>query len=126
MPPEHQADADVAFDDNAVIIADSDADVGGDGDDASGSDNAIGGDHVAAHKESAAEIDVPPDPVAVAPGLSVENRQSAFALLEQIGAYYRVVEPSSPIPFITDRARGFAGRDFVTLLNDLLPAPLFE
>jgi type VI secretion system protein ImpA len=51
----------------------------------------------------------------------LESRQEAFALLEQIAAYYRVAEPSSPISLILDRARGFANRDFLSILKDLLP-----
>ncbi len=51
----------------------------------------------------------------------VGSRQEAFALLEQIGAYYRLAEPSSPISLILDRARGFANRDFLSILKDLLP-----
>jgi type VI secretion system protein ImpA len=49
------------------------------------------------------------------------SRQEAFALLEQIGVYYRVTEPSSPISLIVDRARGFANRDFLAVLEDLMP-----
>jgi type VI secretion system protein ImpA len=56
------------------------------------------------------------------PQLSADSRQQAFALLEQIGAYYRIAEPSSPISFITERARSYVNRDFLALLKDLLPA----
>jgi type VI secretion system protein ImpA len=49
------------------------------------------------------------------------NRQEALALLEQIGIYYRAAEPSSPISLIVDRARGFANRDFLAVLDDLMP-----
>ncbi|HET9903868.1 MAG TPA: type VI secretion system ImpA family N-terminal domain-containing protein [Xanthobacteraceae bacterium] len=51
----------------------------------------------------------------------VESRQQALALLDQIAAYYRAAEPTSPIPIITDRARRLAERDFMTLLKDFLP-----
>jgi type VI secretion system protein ImpA len=30
-------------------------------------------------------------------------------------------EPSSPVPFLLDRARNLASRDFVSLLYDVLP-----
>jgi type VI secretion system protein ImpA len=51
----------------------------------------------------------------------VENRSQALALLDQVGAYFRNAEPSSPVPFLTDRARELAQRDFLSLLRDVLP-----
>jgi type VI secretion system protein ImpA len=51
----------------------------------------------------------------------VENRGQALGLLEQVGAYFRNVEPSSPVPFLIDRARELAQRDFLSLLSDVLP-----
>jgi type VI secretion system protein ImpA len=51
----------------------------------------------------------------------VNTRQDAIGLLGQIGAYYRVAEPTSPVAFIVDRARELAGRDFLSLLKELLP-----
>jgi type VI secretion system protein ImpA len=50
-----------------------------------------------------------------------KTRADAVRLLEQIGAYYRAVEPSSPLPHLTDRARDLAGRDFLSLLKHVLP-----
>jgi type VI secretion system protein ImpA len=54
------------------------------------------------------------------------SRQEAFALLEQVAAYYRMTEPSSPISLILDRARGFANQDFLAVLKDLLAKPAAE
>jgi type VI secretion system protein ImpA len=54
------------------------------------------------------------------------SRQEAFALLEQLAAYYRMTEPSSPISLILDRARGFANQDFLAVLKDLLAKPAIE
>jgi type VI secretion system protein ImpA len=51
----------------------------------------------------------------------VENRGQALGLLDQVGAYFRNVEPSSPVPFLIDRARELAQRDFLSLLRDVLP-----
>lgn len=53
----------------------------------------------------------------------VATRQEAVALLDDVGVYYRSREPSSPIPLLTDRARGLVERDFLYLLKDLLPEP---
>jgi type VI secretion system protein ImpA len=49
------------------------------------------------------------------------TRQQAFALLDQVAAYYRVTEPTSPIPVLVERARALAARDFMSLLKDFLP-----
>ena len=49
------------------------------------------------------------------------TRQQVFILLDQVAAYYRAAEPTSPIPFIVDRARHLADRDFMSLLKDFLP-----
>jgi type VI secretion system protein ImpA len=54
--------------------------------------------------------------------LEAATRADAVRLLEQVGAYYRAVEPSSPLPHLTDRARDLAGRDFLSLLKHVLPA----
>jgi type VI secretion system protein ImpA len=51
----------------------------------------------------------------------VQSRQAAMAVLQQVGTYFRAAEPSSPIPFLTERARSFAERDFLSLLKDVLP-----
>jgi len=52
---------------------------------------------------------------------SIENRIQALGLLATVAAFFRTAEPSSPIPFLIDRARDLAQRDFLTLLNDVLP-----
>jgi len=54
--------------------------------------------------------------------IEVATRADALRLLEQVGAYYRMAEPSSPLPYLTDRAQDLAGRDFLTLLAHVLPA----
>jgi type VI secretion system protein ImpA len=54
--------------------------------------------------------------------LEAHTRADAIRLLEQIGLFYRAAEPSSPLPYLTDRARDLAGRDFLSLLKHVLPA----
>jgi len=54
-----------------------------------------------------------------------KTRAEAIRLLEQIGAYYRTAEPSSPLPYLTDRARDLAGRDFLSVLKHVLPEGAF-
>ena len=58
--------------------------------------------------------------------LEARTRGDAMRLLDQIGTYYRVAEPSSPVPFLTERARSFAERDFLSLLRELLPEAAFK
>ena len=50
------------------------------------------------------------------------TRAEALTLLDQVGQYFRRAEPSSPIPFLVERARDFAPRDFLSLLKAILPA----
>jgi len=52
---------------------------------------------------------------------SVESRAQALDLLGKVAAFFRAAEPSSPIPFLIDRARDLAQRDFLSLLDDVLP-----
>jgi type VI secretion system protein ImpA len=49
------------------------------------------------------------------------NRATALALLQHVAGFFRNSEPSSPIPFLIDRARELAQRDFLNLLQDVLP-----
>jgi type VI secretion system protein ImpA len=55
------------------------------------------------------------------PSFNVSSRSQALALLDQVAAYFRAAEPSSPIPFLIERARDLAQRDFLSVLKALLP-----
>lgn len=57
---------------------------------------------------------------------AAHNRHEAMALLENVALFIRSTEPSSPVPFLLDHARSLAGRDFVALLRDLLPAQVLS
>ena len=48
-----------------------------------------------------------------------ESRALAFALVEQVATHLRNVEPSSPAPYLLDRARALAARDFLNLLGEV-------
>ena len=58
---------------------------------------------------------------AMAPAVEASTRQEAVTLLDEVGEFYRAIEPSSPIPLFTDRARSLVERDFMGLLKDLVP-----
>ncbi len=49
------------------------------------------------------------------------TRAAALALIDSVAAHMRRVEPSSPAPYLLDRAKALASRDFASLLQDLLP-----
>ena len=55
------------------------------------------------------------------PAPRIGSRSEAFAVLDRVGAYYRAVEPSSPIPLLIQAARDFAGKDFLSLIKTMLP-----
>jgi len=48
-----------------------------------------------------------------------ESRAAAFALMEKAAAHLRSAEPSSPAPYLLDRARALASRDFLSLLGEV-------
>ena len=57
------------------------------------------------------------EPQETAPAAS---RAAAIALIDNVAAHMRRVEPSSPAPYLLDRAKALASRDFLSLLKDVL------
>ena len=51
----------------------------------------------------------------------VGSRAQALAMLELVQRYFRHTEPSSPVPMLCERARVLAERDFMGVLEDVLP-----
>ncbi len=49
------------------------------------------------------------------------SRAAALALIDGVASHMRRVEPSSPAPYLLDRAKALASRDFLSLLQDVLP-----
>jgi type VI secretion system protein ImpA len=49
------------------------------------------------------------------------SRAAALALIEAVAQHMQRAEPSSPVPYLLDRARNLASRDFLSLLYDVLP-----
>ncbi|WMS44152.1 type VI secretion system ImpA family N-terminal domain-containing protein [Acuticoccus sp. MNP-M23] len=47
------------------------------------------------------------------------DRASATALLSEVARWYRVSEPSNPIPLLLDKARELMSKDFASLLTEL-------
>jgi len=51
----------------------------------------------------------------------VKDAAAAGAQIMAVETYFRAVERSSPIPLLLHRARGYIGKDFETLLKELVP-----
>lgn len=55
-----------------------------------------------------------------APG-QITSREDVFRLLDQIIVYYAKHEPSSPVPLLLKRAKQLIYKDFMEIINDLVP-----
>lgn len=49
------------------------------------------------------------------------SRSDATALLVGVETFYRTAEPSSPVPYLLAKARSYLGKDFSSILNEILP-----
>jgi type VI secretion system protein ImpA len=78
-----------------------------------------------AAEESPAESAPDHRPV-VAAVYNVRSRIQANELIGQVATFFRTAEPSSPIPLVLDRARGLSGRDFIGLLQEMMPADVLR
>ena len=48
------------------------------------------------------------------------SRAAALALIDSVAQHMQRAEPSSPVPYLLERAKNLASRDFVSLLYDVL------
>ena len=72
----------------------------------------------------AAEAAALPPEVQDLPGQSkfvANSRPEAVALMEKVLEYYRVAEPSSPVPLLVERAIDLSSKSFIELLGRVLP-----
>jgi type VI secretion system protein ImpA len=58
--------------------------------------------------------------IQTAPVEPAATRAAALALIGAVAAHMQRAEPSSPVPYLLDRARNLATRDFLSLLQDVL------
>jgi len=56
------------------------------------------------------------------PQFWANTRPEAVALMEKVIAYYKVAEPTSPVPLLLERAIQLSSKNFMELLADVLPA----
>ncbi|WP_338402006.1 type VI secretion system protein TssA [Paragemmobacter straminiformis] len=66
----------------------------------------------------------PAAPAAMRGTGQVSSRQDVVAALDQIIAYYKRTEPSSPLAILIERAKGLVGADFLTIVKELAPEGL--
>lgn len=52
---------------------------------------------------------------------SIKSRDDVVRILELICAYYRENEPSSPLPLLLNRAKSIVHKDFLEVLEELVP-----
>ena len=77
---------------------------------------------------------VPVNSLANAPTAGLEPAQSepaasrgaALALIDAVAQHMLRAEPSSPVPYLLERAKSLASRDFLSLLADVLPEDAIE
>lgn len=55
---------------------------------------------------------------------AIESREDVLAALRAICDYYQSREPSSPVPFLLQRAQRLVNMDFLQIMNDLAPEAL--
>jgi type VI secretion system protein ImpA len=57
---------------------------------------------------------------------TVRNREDVARVLDLVLDYYRRHEPSSPVPMLVERARGWIGLDFMAVLEDIAPSAIVD
>ena len=62
----------------------------------------------------------------VKPMEEITNRQDIITLLGKICSYYAQNEPASPVPLLLKRAMGLVEKDFLTIMEDLVPDSLAQ
>lgn len=60
------------------------------------------------------------------PDFSAASRAEAAQILGSVENFFRAAEPSSPIPMLLQKARGYLNRDFSSILSDLIPTETTE
>jgi type VI secretion system protein ImpA len=74
---------------------------------------AIVEDYAATAEEAYSEAEIPE--------FKADTRPEAVALITSVAAFFRTVEPSSPIPMVLGRAERFISQNFQTIITDLMP-----
>lgn len=91
-------------------------------------------DGLAAHPNATAEVSAGGNgtgPATVAASSSgapqaINSRQDAIRALDAVATYFRMNEPSSPIPLFIERAKRLVAKDFLEVLADIAPDALSQ
>lgn len=67
--------------------------------------------HLQAQEQMPAKVDVP--------SMVIESRKDALAMIEKCRAYFQKKEPTSPVPFLLQRALHMADMNFIQLLAEI-------
>ncbi len=65
-------------------------------------------------------------PAAQAISGDIQSRQDVVRMLEKICDYYRRHEPSSPVPYVLERAQRLVDMDFMQIIGDMTPDSVNE
>jgi len=82
--------------------------------------------HVAAHPDAApGEAGTAADDAAAPGGLGpIRTRQDAIRALDAVTMFFESTEPSSPVPLFIERAKRLIARNFLEVLQDIVPDAL--
>lgn len=58
-----------------------------------------------------------------ATAFSANSRTEAMTLMAEVEHFYKMAEPSSPVPMLLAKASGFSNRDFNAIVKDLMTPP---
>lgn len=56
----------------------------------------------------------------------IRSRDDALRTLDAVAAYFRANEPSSPVPLFVERAKRLVSKDFLAVLEDIVPDALAQ
>ena len=88
---------------------------------ATGADAESDADAADAAGETEAAEPSGPAPARGAPG-QITSQADVLRTIDALMAYYRKVEPSSPVPILLQRAKRLVGVDFMSVMKDMAPA----
>jgi len=56
----------------------------------------------------------------------ITSREDVFKALDKVIDYYKLHEPSSPVPFLLNRAKQLISKDFMEILQELVPSGIAQ
>lgn len=74
--------------------------------------------------EPGAEVSAEPSTAREEPRSGIRSRKDVVRALDEICAFYAMAEPSSPVPFVLQRAKRLAEMNFVDAIRELSPDAL--